>query len=204
MKCAWKPKSSQAPWMQKCTCFFHPDCTVGFGIAPNPAKKLADLWPSAHHRRWGIAPRPETDNICISAISIAFSRLVVNRYFPRRWKFFWCVFFYSASLAICGGGAIPRPVTLFRPFFTSKDTAANKENRRPKWDACLKIQRLFVDLDDNAGAYGAATLTDSETQTFLNSDGGDQLNIHLHVIARHAHLTPSGRATTPVTSVVLK
>ena len=35
--------------------FFHPDFTVGTGIAPVPAyDTLADC-----HRRWGIAPRPE-------------------------------------------------------------------------------------------------------------------------------------------------
>src|SRR5699024_7065128 len=49
-------------------------------------------------------------------------------------------------------------------------------------------QRLLVDRDNNAGTYGAATLTDSEAQAFLDSDRGDQLNVHLDVIARHAHL----------------
>ena len=48
---------------------------------------------------------------------------------------------------------------------------------------------VSVDLGNNAGTYGAATLTDSETQAFLDSDRGDQLNVHLNVVARHAHLS---------------
>ena len=38
--------------------FFHPDYTVGFGIAPNqqfPARGL--------YHRWGLAPRPEECSI---------------------------------------------------------------------------------------------------------------------------------------------
>ena len=38
--------------------FSHPDCTVGFGITPNHAFRLAGL-PLQEYRRWGIAPRPE-------------------------------------------------------------------------------------------------------------------------------------------------
>jgi len=37
---------------------FHPDYTVGFGISPNLPKRLAD-----YHRRWGITPRPENDQV---------------------------------------------------------------------------------------------------------------------------------------------
>ena len=52
----------------------------------------------------------------------------------------------------------------------------------------LKL-KLSVDSSYDAGTYGAATLTDSETQAFLDSDRGDQLNVHLNVVARHAHLS---------------
>ena len=48
--------------------------------------------------------------------------------------------------------------------------------------------KLAFDLGDNARANGASTLTDSEAQSFLDSDRGDELNVHLNVIARHAHL----------------
>ena len=51
-----------------CRCrFFHPDYTVGFGISPNQrpanAERSRAAQPNAAHRRWGIAPRPETDFI---------------------------------------------------------------------------------------------------------------------------------------------
>ena len=57
-----------------------------------------------------------------------------------------------------------------------------------------KNGELGIDLGNNAGTYGTTTLTDSETQTFLDSDGGDQLNIHLHVITRHTHLNTLGQS----------
>jgi len=53
--------------------FFHPDYTVGIGISPiqpgTPSNTLPPynapgsrtLDTNALHRRWGIAPRPETD-----------------------------------------------------------------------------------------------------------------------------------------------
>ncbi len=47
---------------------------------------------------------------------------------------------------------------------------------------------LLEDLSNNAGTYGSAALTDSETQTFFHSDRGDQLNGHVNVITRHTHL----------------
>ena len=53
--------------------------------------------------------------------------------------------------------------------------------------------QLLVDVDDNAGTDGTATLTDSETQALLNGDGGDQLHVHVDVIARHAHLNALGQ-----------
>ena len=54
-------------------------------------------------------------------------------------------------------------------------------------------ERLFVDLDNNAGTYGSAAFTDSETKTDFDSDGGDQFNVHIHVIAGHAHLNAFGK-----------
>src|SRR5258708_20181621 len=49
---------------------------------------------------------------------------------------------------------------------------------------------LLENLDDAAGANGAATLTDSETQTLIHSDRLTQLDRHHRVIARHDHLRP--------------
>ena len=52
---------------------------------------------------------------------------------------------------------------------------------------------LLHDLGNNTGTNGTATLTDSETQTLLDSDGGDQLDLHVDVIAGHAHLNTLGQ-----------
>ena len=49
----------------------------------------------------------------------------------------------------------------------------------------------FLDLGDSAGTNGTAALTDSETKSLLHSYWMDQLNCHLYVIARHAHLCTS-------------
>ncbi len=51
-----------------------------------------------------------------------------------------------------------------------------------------RYDQLFVDLGNDAGTNGSAALTDSETQTLLDSDRGNQRNVHVDVIARHAHL----------------
>ncbi len=55
-------------------------------------------------------------------------------------------------------------------------------------EALYSARKLLVDLDNNAGTNRTAAFTDSETEAFLDSDRGDQLNVHLNVIARHAHL----------------
>ena len=53
---------------------------------------------------------------------------------------------------------------------------------------------LVHDLGDNTGANGTAAFTDSEAQALLDSDGGDQLNAHDHVVAGHAHLSAFGQS----------
>src|SRR6266508_7054851 len=50
----------------------------------------------------------------------------------------------------------------------------------------------FDDLDDAAGADGAAALADREPQPLVHGDGVDQRDLHLGVVARHAHLHPLG------------
>ena len=53
------------------------------------------------------------------------------------------------------------------------------------------------------GADGPAALTDGEALLLLHRDARDELDGHLHVVARHHHLhVRSGRAIWPVTSVV--
>ena len=56
------------------------------------------------------------------------------------------------------------------------------------YQTVTEAAKLAVDLGNNAGTDGTAAFTDSEAQTFLDSDRGDQFDIHLDVIARHAHL----------------
>src|SRR3954452_5030063 len=47
---------------------------------------------------------------------------------------------------------------------------------------------LLEDLGDDAGADGAATLADREAHLLLETDGSDELDRHLDVVARHDHL----------------
>ena len=54
-------------------------------------------------------------------------------------------------------------------------------------------RNLGVDSGNNTGANGTAALADSETQALFDGDGGDQLNVHHNVIARHAHLGALGQ-----------
>ena len=56
------------------------------------------------------------------------------------------------------------------------------------------ILKLSVNLGNNAGTNGTATLTDSEAESLFNSDRSDKLNIHLDIIARHAHLGAFGKS----------
>ena len=48
--------------------------------------------------------------------------------------------------------------------------------------------KLLDDRNYSTGTNGTATLTDSETQTLLHSYWMNQLDCHLNVVARHAHL----------------
>ena len=52
---------------------------------------------------------------------------------------------------------------------------------------------LVQNGSNTAGTDSAATLTDSEGKTLLHSDGVDELDGHLDVIARHAHLSSLGK-----------
>ena len=56
------------------------------------------------------------------------------------------------------------------------------------------IQELVLALDNNTGTDGTAAFTDSEAEALLDRDGGDQLNVHVDVIAGHAHLGALGQS----------
>ena len=50
--------------------------------------------------------------------------------------------------------------------------------------------RLVEHLCDLTRTYGATTLTDSETQTYVQSNSINQLNLNLHVITHPGVITP--------------
>ena len=54
-------------------------------------------------------------------------------------------------------------------------------------------QKLLIDGDNNAGTNGTAAFTDSETEANFDRDRGDELNVHLDVVARHAHFNAFGK-----------
>ena len=54
------------------------------------------------------------------------------------------------------------------------------------------IPLLLHDLCDGAGTDCATALSDCKAEAFFHSDGSDQLDLHLDVVARHDHLD-SGR-----------
>ena len=64
---------------------------------------------------------------------------------------------------------------------------------RPAWENRMEKNRLLLYFDDDAGTHGAAAFTDSKAQLLLNGDGGDQFDVHIDVIAGHAHLDAFGQ-----------
>src|SRR5581483_5462123 len=61
----------------------------------------------------------------------------------------------------------------------------------------IEAVRLLQDLGDDAGADGAAAFADGEAQLFFHGDGGDELDRHLGVVARHHHLHPRRQLHRP-------
>src|SRR6201991_2410598 len=55
------------------------------------------------------------------------------------------------------------------------------------------LTSLLLDLRDDPGADGAATLTDGGAQAVVQGDRLDQLDLHLDVVARHDHLRALGQ-----------
>ena len=51
-----------------------------------------------------------------------------------------------------------------------------------------KNHRLAIDLRNNAGADRATAFADSETNVLFHRDRANELDVHLDVVARHAHL----------------
>ena len=51
---------------------------------------------------------------------------------------------------------------------------------------------LLDDLYDSAGADGAATFSDGETESFVHGDGCNQFHSHFRIVPGHDHLSPLG------------
>ncbi len=54
------------------------------------------------------------------------------------------------------------------------------------------FKRLAEDLGNDAGANRSAAFADSETQTFFDSDRGDEFDFHRDVVAGHNHFNVRG------------
>src|SRR3954453_108119 len=55
------------------------------------------------------------------------------------------------------------------------------------------LGRLLDDFGHHPGADGAAALANGEAQALVHGDRLDQLDVHLHVVARHDHLRALGQ-----------
>ena len=55
------------------------------------------------------------------------------------------------------------------------------------------MDQLDLSLDDNTGTDGTAALADSEAEAVLDGDRGDQFDVHVNVVAGHAHLNAFGK-----------
>ena len=64
--------------------------------------------------------------------------------------------------------------------------------RRQAVDDYSLGELVLDDASDLTRTYGAATLADSETQTFAASNRSDQLDVDLDVVTGHYHLDTSG------------
>src|SRR5213079_350025 len=53
---------------------------------------------------------------------------------------------------------------------------------------CFAIAGLLADARDRAGADSAASLANGEALADFQGDRGDELDLHLHVVAGHDHL----------------
>src|SRR3990172_7860127 len=87
---------------------------------------------------------------------------------------------------VLGGGIVPLPA--LRAGQVDDDAVLFLSHG---WRALSRP--LLQDLGGNARSYGVAALADGESQALLQGDGLDELDRHLHVVARHYHLHPLGQ-----------
>ena len=60
-------------------------------------------------------------------------------------------------------------------------------------ESYITSRKLLLDLGNNAGTNSVAAFADSETHAFFHGNRGDQLNVHINVVAGHAHLSAFGQ-----------
>ena len=78
----------------------------------------------------------------------------------------------------CAGGASPSP---------TDSLWVQKKKNVLKFSTFFLLESnyelVLVDADDDTGADGTAALADSEAEALLDGDGGDQLDVHVDVVA---------------------
>ena len=74
---------------------------------------------------------------------------------------------------------------------------SGRQNKNPADNSAgflKESDQLLFDLDNDAGTNGTSTLTDSETESLLDSDRSNKLNAHVNVVAGAAHLNIIGKS----------
>ncbi len=88
----------------------------------------------------------------------------------------------------------------FEPTSTVLETAELPLFYSPEYGGCPHreasaiLPELFVNPDHLSCTNGTATFADSELETLVDSNGGDEFNLDLDVIARHNHLDSLGES----------
>src|SRR4051794_37034980 len=57
------------------------------------------------------------------------------------------------------------------------------------WTGLRGLSRLANDFRYRSGAHGASAFADSEAESLVHSNRSDQIDFHVHVVARHHHLS---------------
>src|SRR5208282_1319689 len=99
---------------------------------------------------------------------------------------------YGERAGRSGGARTPNP-RFWRPVLYQLSYAPIRAPTLAAPRKILLYPPLFNDLGDDAGAHGVAALADGEAQALIHGDGGDELDLHADVVARHHHLGALGQ-----------
>ena len=97
-----------------------------------------------------------------------------------------------------------RVVPVGIPLFEYSNSPAFFRTRGCFGRCCCQLREITRSPWQQRRSQRAAAFTDSEAEALLDGDGGDQLDLHVDVIAGITISTPSGSLISPVTSVVRK